>query len=134
MAKAELRRSLGPLLPLLDVSPIARDKPDVRAIRTVRHFLLNEKLVVMYPEGHRYRDGRIGEFRNGAFYFLRKRMAPVIPVAIKGLEKLSFTTFWNRHVKIAFLDPIYPVDVMGMKEEEIAKMVRERIVEFYNSL
>ncbi len=134
MAKAELRRFLGPLLHLLDISPIARDKPDIRAIRTVRHFLLNEKLVVMYPEGHRYRDGRIGEFRNGAFYFLRKQMAPVVPVAIKGLEKLSFTNFWNRHVKIAFLDPIYPVDVIGMKEEEIAKMVRERILEFYNSL
>jgi len=134
MAKAELRRFLGPLLYLLDISPIARDKPDIRAIRTVRHFLLNEKLVVMYPEGHRYRDGRIGEFRNGAFYFLRKQMAPVVPVAIKGLEKLSFTNFWNRHVKIAFLDPIYPVDVIGMKEEEIASMVRERILEFYNSL
>ena len=134
MAKAELRRSLGPLLSLLDISPIARNKPDVRAIKTVRHFLYGEKLVVMYPEGHRYRDGTVGEFRNGAFYFVRKKMAPVIPVVIKGLENLSFNTFWNRHVRIAFLDPIYPVDVIGMKEEEIARMVREQIAECYNSL
>jgi len=55
-------------------------------------------------------------------------------VVIKGLENLSFNTFWNRHVRIAFLDPIYPVDVIGMKEEEIARMVREQIAECYNSL
>jgi len=83
MAKAELRRSLGPLLSLLDISPIARNKPDVRAIKTVRHFLYGEKLVVMYPEGHRHR-----------------KMAPVIPVVIKGLENLSFNTFWKKKRKL----------------------------------
>jgi len=102
MAKAELRRSLDLFFRLLDISPIARNKPDVRAIRTVRHFLYGEKLVVMYPEGHRHRDGTVGEFREWSFLFRSQEMAPVIPVVIKGLENFSFNNFWNRHVKIAF--------------------------------
>jgi cytidylate kinase len=134
MAKEELKKSLGPLLPLIDVSPIARDKPDMTAIKTVRHLLSQDKLVVMYPEGHRYRDGTMGEFRNGAFYFLRKRISPVVPVVIKGLEHLSVSNFFTRHVKICFLDPIYPIDVLGMKDNEIADKVRAEIMEIYQML
>jgi hypothetical protein len=57
-----------------------------------------------------------------------------MPVAIKGLEQLSFGNFFSRHVKIAFLDPIFPIDVAGLREEEIAREVRLKVAECYIGL
>ncbi|NPV88710.1 (d)CMP kinase [Coprothermobacteraceae bacterium] len=135
VAKSELKSSLGPLLGLLDVMTIVRGTPDITAIKKVARLLGSEKLVVIYPEGHRYRDGNMGPFKSGAFYFLRKRMAPVVPVAIRGLEKISFADIVpRRRVRIKFLDPIFPIDVVGLTEEEIAELVRARVLAAYESL
>ncbi|MGH9354991.1 MAG: lysophospholipid acyltransferase family protein [Terriglobia bacterium] len=40
--------------------------------------------VVLFPEGHRSRDGGMGPFRSGSFYLAIKSGAPVVPVTISG--------------------------------------------------
>lgn len=42
------------------------------------------RTVVIYPEGTRSTDGRIGEFRSGALRLARDCGVPVVPVAISG--------------------------------------------------
>jgi len=86
--------------------------------------LTKEKIVVIYPESKIFTDGIMGPFKEGAFYFLRKRMAPVVPVVIKGLERITVNTFFTRHVRIAFLDPVYPIDVFGLRENDISDKVK----------
>jgi len=55
-----------------------QDTPDLKAIKAIRALLTKEKIVVIYPESKIFTDGIMGPFKEGAFYFLRKRMAPVV--------------------------------------------------------
>jgi len=134
IAKVELRRILGPLLSILNAVTIVRDTPDLKAIKAIRALLTKEKIVVIYPESKIFTDGIMGPFKEGAFYFLRKRMAPVVPVVIKGLERITVNTFFTRHVKIAFLDPVYPIDVFGLRENDISDKVKRLMVNAYESM
>jgi len=134
VAKEELRKILGPLLSILNTVTIVRDTPDLKAIKAIRDLLSKERIVVIYPESKIFTDGVMGPFKEGAFYFLRKKKAPVVPVIIKGLERITFNTFFTRHVRISFLDPVYPVDVLGMKEEFVAAKVKGLMVNAYESM
>jgi 1-acyl-sn-glycerol-3-phosphate acyltransferase len=40
--------------------------------------------VLLFPEGSRSRDGRMGEFKSGSFYLAIQSGAPVIPVTLNG--------------------------------------------------
>jgi len=134
IAKVELRRILGPLLSILNAVTIVRDTPDLKAIKAIRALLTKEKIVVIYPESKIFTDGIMGPFKEGAFYFLRKRMAPVVPVVIKGLERITVNTFFTRHVRIAFLDPVYPIDVFGLRENDISDKVKKLMVNAYECM
>ncbi len=47
------------------------------------------KDVLMFPEGTRSRDGKIGTFKKGAFVLASKSDIAVVPVSIKGTEKVN---------------------------------------------
>lgn len=55
---------------------------------------VGEKLVkqgcslVVWPEGHRSRDGSLGRFRNGAFLLACEMNCPVVPVCMKGTAEV----------------------------------------------
>jgi 1-acyl-sn-glycerol-3-phosphate acyltransferase len=40
--------------------------------------------VVMFPEGHRSRDGTIGPFKAGSFYLAVRSGIPVVPITLNG--------------------------------------------------
>lgn len=44
--------------------------------------------VVIFPEGTRSRDGRLGEFKSGAMHLAIKAGVPVVPVAISGTHRI----------------------------------------------
>ncbi len=74
-------------------------------------FLKAGTSIVIWPEGHRSRDGRLGRFKNGAFALSVKTGYPLIPVCILGAKeflppgkKLMNPTL----IKMVLLDPIYP--------------------------
>jgi 1-acyl-sn-glycerol-3-phosphate acyltransferase len=134
IAKVELTNIMGPLLRALNGITIVRDSPDIKAIKAIINLLVKEHLVVIYPESRIFTDGLMGPFKEGAFYFLRRRISPVVPVIIKGLERITADSFLGRHVRIAFLDPIFPVDTIGMKENAIAQKIKTIMEEAYDAL
>jgi len=44
--------------------------------------------IVIFPEGTRSRDGRLQEFKTGAFMLALKSGCPIVPVAIKGTHEI----------------------------------------------
>ena len=44
--------------------------------------------LVIWPEGHRSRSGRLGRFRNGAFYLAYELDCQVVPVCMKGTARV----------------------------------------------
>ena len=82
----------------------------------------------VFPEGHRSRDGRLGEFYDGAFRVAIEAQAPVVPVVSRGLRNLCPSKEWRFRpgkVDVIFGEPI-ATEGMGQGDlERLAGMTRE---------
>ena len=64
--------------------PIARGRPDIKAIRRIIELIQSGEIVLMFPEGTRSTDGRLGPGKEGVGMFVAKARADVIPCYISG--------------------------------------------------
>lgn len=90
MAKHELFAYpiLRPLLIALGAFPVKRGQADRTAMRRAMTLLEQERVVGMFPEGTRRRDGRLGKAAPGAVLLAVHCKAPLLPIAIKGPYRL----------------------------------------------
>jgi 1-acyl-sn-glycerol-3-phosphate acyltransferase len=88
-AKRELwgHAVVGAVLDTLGMIPIDRDRPEDAIAQLNRRGADTDSLVV-FPEGTRSRDGRLGEFRKGAFVLAIRLGRPVVPVVCRGTRRL----------------------------------------------
>jgi len=86
MAKEELFKIpfLRKLITSLGAFPVKRGEGDVKALSKVAELVRSGNAVLLFPEGSRSEDGRVGKFMHGASYVALRTGAPVLPVAIKG--------------------------------------------------
>jgi 1-acyl-sn-glycerol-3-phosphate acyltransferase len=86
MAKSQLFSN--PLLTAILVHggafPVRRGHRDEEAMATARSILERDGTIVVYPEGGRSRDGKLGRARPGVGRLALETGAPVVPVAIHG--------------------------------------------------
>lgn len=64
---------------------------------------------VVFPEGHRTRDGRLGPFYPGAFRLAIRAGVPVVPMALKGLRNVCPAGDWRvrpGRVDVLFGEPL----------------------------
>lgn len=64
---------------------------------------------LVFPEGTRSRDGRLGPFRRGGFFLALESGAPIVPVTIQGTRELMPKGQWFARpgaVKVVFHDPV----------------------------
>lgn len=74
---------------------------------------------VFFPEGHRSRDGKILQFRLGAFMVAAENNLPIVPVCITGTEKVatkSFPYFHPARVDINILPSVEPGIFQGERQ------------------
>jgi 1-acyl-sn-glycerol-3-phosphate acyltransferase len=64
--------------------PVDLDARDSRATREVIRLLKAGEAVMIFPEGERSVDGRLAEFKPGAFRLASSLKVPVLPVTITG--------------------------------------------------
>ena len=79
----------GPLFPKMNVIPVEREGNDLNALRIVIRKIKEGNGVVLFPEGTRSRDGKLGKARGGIGMVIAKTGAPVLPMRIFG----SFEAF-----------------------------------------
>jgi 1-acyl-sn-glycerol-3-phosphate acyltransferase len=86
MAKAELFRvpGLGRLIRVLNAHPVDRTGSDSAALRLALRLLGAGRAVLLFPEGTRGTEGRLGPARAGAGMLAALSEAPVVPVYIQG--------------------------------------------------
>ena len=80
--------------------------------------------LIIWPEGHRSRDGRLGRFKNGAFALSVKTGYPLLPVCILGSGEFlppGKRLITPSLVKMVLLDPIYP-NLQNDPEREIIRL------------
>jgi len=89
MAKEELFRNFyfGWLLHKVNAFPLRRKGADLAAIRTAIKRVNAGGALLIFPEGTRSTDGKLGPGQEGVGFLVDKLNVPVIPAFIKGTDK-----------------------------------------------
>lgn len=82
---------------------------------------------VVFPEGHRTRDGRLGKFYPGGFRLAGLAAVPVIPMALKGLRNVCPAGDWR--IRPGRVDVIFgaPIPHDAGDEVELARLARNAL-------
>jgi 1-acyl-sn-glycerol-3-phosphate acyltransferase len=86
--------------------------------------------ILVFPEGTRSRDGRLSAFKKGPFFLAQQTMAPVIPVALSGTQKMmqkGSIAITPGVARIQLLPAIDPADYAT--REDLLRAVRNAIAE-----
>jgi 1-acyl-sn-glycerol-3-phosphate acyltransferase len=104
------------------------------ATRHVDKLLADKWSLLVYAEGTRSRDGRIGKLRSGAAVLAAEHGLPIVPIYVEGTRAVmppglswpKFRPFRRRHrVTLTFGEPIWP------REGEHRTETMERVREFF---
>jgi len=124
-AKEELfqNRFLGWLFQSWGAFPVRRRR-DVRAGKALNDLLQTEK-VMLFPEGTRHKDGKLGPGNRGVGKTIYESRPQVIPTALSGLNHWKFPGF-GQQARVVFGKPI---DFSDLYELENCKETHLRIVD-----
>lgn len=115
MAKEELFRNklFGGLIRAIGAFPVSRGKGDTSAIDRSLENLKNGKCLIIFPEGTRSKDGKVGRGHSGAALIAARSGAKIVPVGVCFGEKLKFRT----RVTVKYGEPIDPADYAEICDE-----------------
>jgi 1-acyl-sn-glycerol-3-phosphate acyltransferase len=98
--------------------------------RAVRLMKTKGYSFLIFPEGTRSLDGRIGPFRRGGFFLALQSGAPIVPVTIRGTGALMPKKQWYARrgtVRVVFHDPIpmtgFAADTMPALMEKVKAVI-----------
>ena len=116
---------------VVQVIPVDMDTRLQGALQLSAFVLRNKKVLCVFPEGTRSRDGRTKEFKKGVAIVARELNIPLIPVAIQGTYEVlppgkAFPR--PRKVSVTFGSPVQP----GSREyddilQELAREVKRHL-------
>jgi len=88
--------------------------------------------VMVFAEGTRSVDGRMGPFKKGGFILAREVGVPVLPVTICGSWRIHRRDTWRINpgpIDVVIGDPVDPSEDASGKMEELIEGVRRTIVQ-----
>ena len=116
------------LAKLTQVIPVDMEAKLFNALQLSAYVLRAGKVLCVFPEGSRSRDGKIKDFKKGVAIIAKELNLPLVPVAIIGtFEMMRTGQLFPRpgKVRITFGRPLSPGD---MTYEEITKKLYEEVV------
>lgn len=119
------------LITSLNAFPVRRGEADLGAIKETLRRLKQGRLVVMFPEGTRSPDGRIGRMLPGLDSIARRARAPIIPVLIDGVfQAWPRTALLPRigNVIVEYDKPILPAEYTDLSPEALMERIRGRLL------
>ena len=124
MAKEDLfhSRIIGWLADKFGAFPVAKGKLNRRAGRTAVELLANGQALIIYPEGQRSLDGKLGPAYSGAALLAVKSGVPIVPVGIIGTAQLKGKWWFLRRPKIT-MNIGQPFTLQACPEKPTKEMV-----------
>jgi len=137
LAKKEFFRLpiLGRVCRVCGFIPVDRQNPERRmqAVNdAVRMITEKRQSYVVFGEGTRSRDGRLGPFKKGAAIMAISAHVDMIPVVVHGGHALwpkGRLFFRPGHVRLEFLDPLPTLGMTMLDKERLTDECRSRILE-----
>jgi 1-acyl-sn-glycerol-3-phosphate acyltransferase len=119
---------LGMALRIAKFVPVARGGSREEAQESVNagiDALRSGLHMMIFPEGTRSPDGTLQPFKKGAFFMAEETGTPIIPVVIRGTDRMmpkGTLRITPGRVVVRFLPPIHPKDFAT--REELMEAVR----------
>jgi long-chain acyl-CoA synthetase len=113
---------------VIQVIPVDMDAKLYSALRLSAFVLRQGKVLLVFPEGSRSRDGTIKEFKKGVGIIAKELNVPIVPVAIRGTyDMLRPGRYFPRpaRVSVSFGKTVSPGD---RDYDEIVKDLYEKVV------
>ncbi|MGB9700572.1 MAG: lysophospholipid acyltransferase family protein [Thermodesulfobacteriota bacterium] len=134
-AKASLFRIpfLGWAMSRIGYIPIERESPKkaYKSMLQAAEKVKNGVSVMIFPEGTRSPDGQLQAFKKGVFLIALKSQAPILPITIKGTNKIMRKGDWRTYpgdVVIIIDQPLETKQISSAEEELLAAKVRQIII------
>lgn len=110
MAKEELFRNplLARLIRAYNAIPVKRGGFGSHGLGAALDVLGAGGLLLVFPQGTRRRDGRLGDARPGIGYLAVRSGASIVPAYISGSDELTRSFLTRRPVTVAYGDPVRP--------------------------
>jgi 1-acyl-sn-glycerol-3-phosphate acyltransferase len=107
---------------------VNRRKPDPRQILGWASRLTSRGLsLIVFPEGTRSQDGRVGRFKGGSFHLALEAGLPIVPLSVVGsrhvMLKGRLATYPGR-VTLVIHEPIDTTGMSGAHSKAFAERVR----------
>jgi long-chain acyl-CoA synthetase len=119
---------MSPLAWLLHVIPVDMEARLYNALQLSAYVLRRGKILMIFPEGGRSRDGGIKEFKKGVGIISKELNIPIVPVAISGTYEMMPTGRWfpkPARISVTFGKPVHPG---GRDYDEIVKTLQVEMV------
>jgi long-chain acyl-CoA synthetase len=98
------------------------------SIQKMAEVLRKNRNLIIFPEGTRTRDGRMGDFKKTFAILSRELNVPVVPVSINGafeaLPRGSFFPKPFKKIRVEFHQPVYPEN---HSYDSLSDVVRDKI-------
>lgn len=101
-----------------------------KAVEESRANLEHNMSMCIFPEGTRTRDGKVGEFKRGAFLLATQLERPIVPITINGSYNVfnrNATMVSHHSMELIIHKPIPYEDFRGKSSKVLIKEVREII-------
>ncbi len=121
----------GRLIRYLEAIPIDRDGFGVTGIKETLKRLKRGEMVLIFPEGTRTSDGRVGPLKPGFVALARRGRVPILPAAVDGAyDAWPRSSRFPRFTKLCtcFGPPITLEQIDALGDEELIELVRCRIL------
>jgi len=122
MAKEEMfhPRIIGWLAEQFGAFPVIKGRINRRAGRTALELLASGQALMIYPEGKRTEDGKLGPAYTGAALLAMKSGVPIVPVGIIGTSQLK-GKWWFLKRPIITLNIGQPFTLSASSPEKFSK-------------
>jgi len=106
--------------------PVKR-KRDVKAAQVLENLLKDQK-VMLFPEGTRHKDGRLGKGNRGVGKIILETHPVIIPTALVGLNRWKFPGL-GQQATVVFGKPLDVADLYALEDcKETHQMIVERVM------
>lgn len=100
---------------------------DVRVLRQLESAIASHALFLFFPEGERTTDGRLIPFKLGAFHFAIQNQLPVIPVAIRGAQRVQPYPSWRVQPGLIDVEVLPAIPCSGLDRQQLMERTFEAL-------
>jgi 1-acyl-sn-glycerol-3-phosphate acyltransferase len=122
---------VGLFMWIMGMVPIDRSNRHaaIAALRRAQDVIKKGRILAVFPEGTRTKDGRVQPFKKGVFVVAQKANAPIVPIALEGCATLVPRTGWKPRPSALRVKVGEPIDARGLSRDELMARVRSAVID-----